>query len=56
MQHIQKYGSAFLNSDGGTLCVGVSDEGYAHMHIHVLYTCMLQRPVDLLDIPRQPTC
>ena len=29
MQHIQKYGSAFLNSDGGTLCVGVSDEGYA---------------------------
>lgn len=25
--HIQKYGSAFLNSDGGTLCIGVNDEG-----------------------------
>ncbi|CAI8024075.1 Schlafen-like protein 1 [Geodia barretti] len=25
--HIQKYGSAFLNSDGGTLYVGISDDG-----------------------------
>ena len=27
LQHIQKYGSAFLNSGGGTLCVGVADDG-----------------------------
>ncbi len=26
-EHIQKYGSAFLNCDGGTLCVGVADNG-----------------------------
>ena len=33
LQHIQKYGSAFLNSDGGTLCIGVSDEGYANISL-----------------------
>lgn len=26
-EHVQKYGSAFLNSGGGTLCVGVADSG-----------------------------
>ncbi|XP_064384165.1 schlafen-like protein 1 [Halichondria panicea] len=26
-EHIQKYGSAFLNSGGGTLCIGVADSG-----------------------------
>lgn len=25
--HINKYGSAFLNSSGGTLCIGVNDDG-----------------------------
>lgn len=25
--HIRKYGSAYLNSSGGILCVGVTDEG-----------------------------
>lgn len=25
--HIQKYGSAFLNSGGGSLCIGVHDDG-----------------------------
>ena len=28
--HIRKYGSAFLNSSGGVLCVGVTDEGMLH--------------------------
>ena len=27
--HINKYGSAFLNSSGGTLCIGVNDDGNA---------------------------
>ena len=27
LQHIRKYGSAFLNSNGGTLCIGVRDDG-----------------------------
>ena len=26
-EHIRKYGSAFLNSGGGQLCVGVTDKG-----------------------------
>ena len=26
-QHIQKYGSAFLNSEGGVLIIGVADDG-----------------------------
>lgn len=26
-QHVQKYGSAFLNSGGGSLCMGVADDG-----------------------------
>ena len=28
--HINKYGSAFLNSSGGTLCIGVNDDGNVH--------------------------
>ena len=24
---VQRYGSAFLNSNGGTLCIGVADDG-----------------------------
>lgn len=27
MQHVQKYGSAFLNSDGGVLMAGILDNG-----------------------------
>lgn len=26
-EHVRKYGSAFLNSGGGTLCIGVEDDG-----------------------------
>ena len=27
MQHVHKYGSAFLNSDGGVLMAGILDNG-----------------------------
>ena len=27
VQHIRKYGSAFLNSGGGTLTLGIADDG-----------------------------
>ena len=27
LQHIRKYGSAFLNSDGGVLMAGILDNG-----------------------------
>ena len=27
LQHVRKYGSAFLNSDGGVLMAGVLDNG-----------------------------
>ena len=26
-EHVRKYGCAFLNSGGGTLCIGVADDG-----------------------------
>ena len=37
--HINKYGSAFLNSSGGTLCIGVNDDGNAIVNPcrHTLY-------------------
>ncbi len=36
-EHIQKYGSAFLNSGGGTLCIGVADSGgYGVLGLQVL--------------------
>lgn len=35
--HIDKYGSAFLNSSGGTLCIGVNDDGKDN-HIMFLIT------------------
>lgn len=31
IQHIQKYGSAFLNTDGGVLIAGVLDNGKRHI-------------------------
>ena len=34
--HINKYGSAFLNSSGGTLCIGVNDDGKYIDHIQYL--------------------
>ena len=33
LQHIQKYGSAFLNTDGGVLIAGVLDNGKRHMSL-----------------------
>ena len=33
LQHIQKYGSAFLNTDGGVLIAGVLDNGKGHMSL-----------------------
>ena len=33
MQHVQKYGSAFLNSDGGVLMAGILDNGETGVHL-----------------------
>lgn len=29
--HVRMYGSAFLNTSGGVLCVGVNDEGFYYL-------------------------
>ena len=34
-EHLMKYGSAFLNSGGGTLCIGVNDNGMSQSEIYV---------------------
>ena len=35
-EHVRKYGCAFLNSGGGTLCIGVADDG--QLLLALLYT------------------
>ena len=39
--HINKYGSAFLNSSGGTLCIGVNDDGVYWLPTLCLYMHMM---------------
>lgn len=39
--HINKYGSAFLNSSGGTLCIGVNDDGNVDVIIWCVHTISL---------------
>lgn len=42
LQHIRKYGSAFLNSDGGVLLAGILDDGEYEVGNTSKVFCMCQ--------------